>query len=53
MALIQVDSRHDVMAPEKSDGRKKLDSKFLKHADAVDKIHQDLVAKIAARHSEL
>jgi hypothetical protein len=50
--LIQVDSRHD-KTPDKTDGRRRMDSKLSKHADAVDKIHQDLISKIAARHNEL
>lgn len=46
--LFQVESRQ-----EKGPDRKKIDSKLLKHADAVEKMHQDLVSRIAARHSEL
>jgi len=47
-----VDIRHEKKY-EKSDGRKRLDSKLQKRADEIEKIHADLVGKIAARHSEL
>jgi len=38
---------------EKTDGRKRMDSKLKKHKDTVDKLHTSLKNRIAARHSEL
>ena len=38
---------------EKTDGRKRMDSKLKKHKDTVDKLHNSLKNRIAARHSEL
>ena len=38
---------------EKTDGRKRMDSKLKKHKDTVDKLHSSLKNRIAARHSEL
>ena len=54
-----VDSRHkkdldlELNNGMKTDGRKKMDRKLEKTADSIDKMHADLTAKIAARHSEL
>ena len=38
---------------EKTDGRNRMDSKLKKHKDTVDKLHNSLKNRIAARHSEL
>ena len=38
---------------EKTDVRKRMDSKLKKHEDTVDKLHRTLEEKIAARHLEL
>ena len=54
-----MDSRHkkdldlELNNGMKTDGRKKMDRKLEKTADSIDKMHADLTAKIAARHSEL
>ena len=38
---------------EKTDGRKKMDTKLKKQKDTVDKLHSSLKVRIASRHSEL
>ena len=38
---------------EKTDVRKRMDSKLTKHRETVDKLHRSLADRIAARHSEL
>ena len=54
-----VDSRHskdfdtELNNGLKTDGRKKIDRKLEKTVDNIDKMHAELTARIAARHSEL
>ena len=54
-----VDSRHkhfddtELNNGMKTDGRKKMDRKLEKTVDSIDKMHAELAARIASRHSEL
>ena len=55
-----VDSRHghkhfdmELNNGMKTDGRKKIDRKLEKTVDSIDKMHAELAARIASRHSEL
>ena len=47
------DLEKDDGAWEKTDGRKRMDTKLKKHKDTVDKLHNSLKNRIASRHSEL
>ena len=56
--LEMVDSRHGgQMASDDEDdrteGRKMMDRKLVKHMETVGKLHESLESKILARHNEL